>query len=71
MRGYERVTKLSRREIECLKWAASDKTVKETSRILNISPDTVKYHRTNALNKTGTHTITGAVGIAMMNGLVL
>lgn len=43
---------LSRREYECLLQLAKAKTVKETARILDISPKTVESHLTNAKNKT-------------------
>lgn len=70
MRRAEAVAKLSKREIECLRWAAFDKTVKETSKLMCLSPETVKGYRNNALNKTGFQTITGAVSYAIKYGIL-
>lgn len=58
-------TNLSAREKECLSWAMRDKTVKETSELMNLSPDTVKMHRARLLRKMSCHTIAGAVTIAI------
>jgi DNA-binding CsgD family transcriptional regulator len=47
---------LTRREIQCLKWAAAGKTDAEISLIMRISVPTVRFHMTNAarkLNVTG------------------
>lgn len=51
---------LSRREIECLKWAASGKTAWEIGRILGISRRTAAYRRDNARKKLGAPTVTQA-----------
>ena len=37
-------TRLSKREVECLRWAAIGKTDKEISMILNRSHATIRYH---------------------------
>jgi len=41
-------SKLSRREVECLRWAAVGKTDEEISRIMFRSRGTVRFHLTNA-----------------------
>ncbi|MER9402368.1 helix-turn-helix domain-containing protein [Mesorhizobium sp. M0615] len=51
---------LSRREIECSKWAARGKTAWEIGRILGISRRTAAYHRDNARKKLGVPAITQA-----------
>ncbi len=42
---------LTRREIQCLKWAAAGKTDSEVATIINISVPTVRFHITNAARK--------------------
>ncbi len=42
---------LTRREIQCLKWAAAGKTDAEISMIMEISVPTVRFHITNAARK--------------------
>lgn len=44
---------LTRREIQCLKWAAAGKTDAEISAIVQISLPTVRFHVTNASRKLG------------------
>jgi DNA-binding CsgD family transcriptional regulator len=43
--------RLTRREIQCLKWAAAGKTDAEISEIVAISLPTVRFHVTNAARK--------------------
>jgi len=43
--------RLTRREIQCLKWAASGKTDAEISGLVDISLPTVRFHVTNAARK--------------------
>lgn len=45
--------RLTRREIQCLKWAAAGKTDAEISEIVEISLPTVRFHVTNAARKLG------------------
>ena len=45
--------RLTRREIQCLKWAAAGKTDGEISEIVGISLPTVRFHITNASRKLG------------------
>jgi DNA-binding CsgD family transcriptional regulator len=45
--------RLTRREIQCLKWAAAGKTDVEIGQIVGISLPTVRFHITNASRKMG------------------
>jgi len=49
----EKATKLSSREIECLKWAAEGLTSEGIAATLAVSAATVNYHLTNAMRKLG------------------
>lgn len=44
---------LTRREIQCLKWAAAGKTDAEIATIIDISVPTVRFHITNSAKKLG------------------
>ena len=44
---------LTRREIQCLKWAAAGKTDAEIGKIVTISTPTVRFHIVNASRKLG------------------
>jgi DNA-binding CsgD family transcriptional regulator len=44
---------LTRREVQCLKWAAAGKTDAEVARIVAISTPTVRFHINNAARKLG------------------
>lgn len=61
---------LSRREIECLKWASMGKTTWETARILAISERTVKFHLTGAAHRLDCSNKTHAVSRAIRLGLI-
>jgi DNA-binding CsgD family transcriptional regulator len=52
---------LSRREIECLHWAAQGKSAWDTARILGISRHTVAFHLDNARAKLGVRSTIQAV----------
>ena len=45
--------RLTRREIQCLKWAAAGKTDGDIAEIVAISAPTVRFHMTNAARKLG------------------
>ncbi len=45
--------RLTRREIQCLKWAAAGKTDNEIGSIVEISMATVRFHLSNAATKMG------------------
>lgn len=64
----EKIPQLSAREKEILKYAAQDKTVKETSRLMHVSINTIKFHRKNITQKTGMRTAAGMVCYAMLSG---
>ena len=59
---------LSKREVECLRWAAIGKTDKEISQILGLSHATVRYHvqraaeKLNAVNRSQTIFKAGQLG---------
>jgi len=62
---------LSPHEIECLKWAAAGKTAWETSKILDISERTVKFHLNAARAKMNCVTTTQAVAKAVASGKII
>jgi DNA-binding CsgD family transcriptional regulator len=45
--------RLTRREIQCLKWVAAGKTDAETGQIIAVSTPTVRFHLRNAARKLG------------------
>lgn len=47
------LVRLTRREIQCLKWAAKGKTDAEIAQIVKISMPTVRFHMRNAADKMG------------------
>jgi LuxR family transcriptional regulator, activator of conjugal transfer of Ti plasmids len=55
---------LTRRESECLEWAAKGKSSWETGRILNVSRRTVAFHLRNAREKLGVYSTVEAVAVA-------
>lgn len=61
---------LSRREAECLLWAARGKTAWETATILQISESAVKKHYNSAAAKLNARTRTQAVAVAICRGLI-
>lgn len=61
---------LTRREIECLHWAAAGKTAWETSCILSIAERTVFVHMDNAKKKLDAKTLPQAVATAVMLGVI-
>lgn len=62
--------RLTRREIQCLKWAAAGKTDGEISQIMDISAPTVRFHITNAARKLGVAGRSQAVRHAVALGYV-
>ena len=61
---------LSSREKEVMRWLMEGKTNWETSRILNISERTVKFHVQNILSKLRSSTRGHAIALAIESGLV-
>lgn len=51
--GPNGLVRLTRREIQCLKWAAKGKTDAEIAEIVKISMPTVRFHMRNAADKMG------------------
>jgi len=57
---------LSRREVECLQWLASGKTLFEAAKILGISERTIRFHITNARERLGVSTTVQAIVAAAL-----
>ena len=66
----ETATKLTVREIECLKWIARGKTSWDISILLNVSEATVISHAKNAMTKLGVYNRPHAVVKAIMLGYI-
>ena len=58
----------SRRELECLSWAARGKSAWEIGRILGIARRTLSFHLDNAKAKLGVRTICQAVARIASDG---
>lgn len=69
-RGVERVSRLTRRELEILKLIAEGLTDREVADRLSISDHTVHRHVANILNKTGQSSRTAAVAFAVRGGFL-
>ncbi len=61
---------LTEREIEVLKLVCESLTNNEIAKHLNVSYDTVKWHRANLLSKTGSNNTAGLVIYAIKNKLI-
>lgn len=61
---------LSRREEQCLIWAARGKTHQEIAGILSLSPGSVKTHLDTARHKLHCINLTHAVGVAVATGVI-
>lgn len=61
---------LTKRERECLKWAARGKSCWATGIILEISEHTVSFHRKRAMSKLGSTTVICTVGRAAAGDLL-
>lgn len=62
--------KLSRREVECLSWAAEGKTSWEISLLLTISERTVNFHLDNAVAKLRASNRQHAIARAIASGML-
>lgn len=62
--------KLTRREQECMRWAALGKTSAEIAIILNRSPETVRLHIKNSIAKLNATNRAQAVANALDRGLI-
>ncbi len=65
-----RCTKLTPREVECLRWVSAGKTSSEISIIIGRSEETVRLHVKNAITKLDTTTRSQAVAKAVHLGLL-
>lgn len=63
-------SRLSKREVECLQWAAAGKTVEDTGEILTLSASAVRLYLDSARHKLDSLTKTQAVARALALGLV-
>lgn len=61
---------LTKREQECLYWAAMGKTSWEIGRILGITERTANFHINNLLSKFSVHSRQAAIAIAISKGLL-
>lgn len=61
---------LSRREDQCLIWAARGKTCREVADILDLSTSSVRTHLDTARHKLHCINLTHAVGVALATGLI-
>ncbi len=66
----KRPNDLSDTEVECLKWAASGKSIWETSVILSLPERNVRYHLDQARRKLHCNTKVQAVARAVATGLI-
>lgn len=64
------VAEISKREKECLSWAAKGKTNWEIGQILDISENTVRYHLKKAFKRLGANSRARAVNRALRIGLI-
>lgn len=68
--GVTTPARLTRREIQCLKWAAAGKTDAEIGELMAISLATVRFHITNAARKLGAAGRSQAISRASALGYV-
>lgn len=69
-RGRRGAASLSRREIECLRWAAAGKTTVEMARIMALSEYTVNHYLNRATRKLDSVNRVQTVAKAMRAGLI-
>ncbi len=69
-RRPSRPTELSAREVEVLRLAAKELTIKEIGKLLFVSPHTVRHHLEHIHKKIGASSRAGAVLYAMEQGLL-
>lgn len=70
LEAKESVATISKREKECLSWAARGKTNWEIGQILNISENTVRYHLKKVFKRLGANSRARAVNRALRIGLI-
>ena len=64
------IARLTRREIQCLKWAAAGKTDALIAELMSVSAPTVRFHMKNAAQKLGAYGRSQTVRAATMLGYV-
>ncbi len=62
--------KLSKRELEILRYVAAGKSISETAEIMHLSPHTIIAHRRNIMEKIGVHSATEMVKYAYENKIL-
>ncbi len=62
--------RLTKREVQCLTWAAHGKSSWETAKICEISESTVNFHLKNAQRKLGAANKCHALAKALMGGFI-
>ena len=62
--------RLSRRELDCLRWTSEGKTVWECGVVLGLSPHTVRCYLESARHKLNASSNTHAVSLALKAGLL-
>lgn len=68
--AHEQRGPLTRRELECLTWAARGKTTSEIAEQLHRSAETVEFHLSNAMVKLAARNRAHAVAIACMRDII-
>ncbi len=62
--------KLSKREIECLRWVSAGKTDWEIGQLLDLATPTVHFHVERAKKKLNAATRAQAVALSVLHGLL-
>ena len=70
IKGEHYSARISKREREVLKWMAQGKTNWEIAKILNISQNTVAYHKKNIFSKLNSHNSSQAIAKGVELGIV-
>ncbi|CAG0905822.1 unnamed protein product [Darwinula stevensoni] len=70
LRPVQTLPRLTRQEVECLKWVSNGKTSWEIARIMTISEPTVAFHIRNGIQKLGASNRPQALAIAIRLGLI-
>lgn len=65
-----KIVRLTRREAECMRWAAMGKTSAEIAIILQRSPETIRLHIKNSISKLNATNRVQAVANAVDQGLI-
>jgi len=64
-----KTTYLTKRELQCVGYGAVGNTIKETAKLLNLSPRTVESHLNNAKERLNCYTTSELVAIYLNSGL--